>query len=428
MSKIFISAILIILATYPLSAQDKNINDYVRDAMAAYQQHDYETFLDNIRTLHDMNPHSPNIMYNMACGYALTGRGDSALMILNTLADDGIDFGAANDGDFASVKNTAKFAEIMKKLARNTESVSSSIKVISLPDNDIMIEGITYDKVGRKFYFGSMNKRDIYILNNLGRLEMFKKPGEDGLAGVTGMEVDPLRRIIWVCSNMAPFVEGYEADGPLTGEVIKFDLEKGMVLGRYPAPNDGRDHSLNDVAIQTSTGDVYVTDDRSGAIYKIDYNKDKLSEFKPAGAFYSPNGIAISDDEKYLYIAAYGDGVYRVALDDGKAVRIPDPKDGLLFGIDGLYFYKNSLVAIQNGYNPDRVMRYFLNKAGDAVSDTKKIEFGSALIDDPTTGVIVNGDLYYIGMSGMENFDNTTWKMKPDSLCIPARILKAALK
>jgi len=428
MSKVLLSTIMIILIAIPLSAQDKDINEYVREAIAAYQQQDYETFRDVYRTLHEMNPYSPGIQYNLACGYALTGEGDSALMILDTLADRGIDFGAANDSDLESIKNTEKFAEITKKLDKNIAPVKNSIKVIAMPENDVMIEGISYDKVGKKFYFGSMNKKKIYILNNLGRITEFKKSGEDGLHGVVGMEVDPLRRIIWVCSNEAPYVEGFESGGIQSGEVLKFDLEKGMLLGRYPSPNDGRPHSFNDLTIRTSTGDVYITDDLSGAVYKIDYDTDKLSAFNPEGTFYSPNGITISDNEKYLYVSAYGDGLYRVTLDGGNAVRIPDPDGTSLFGVDGLDFYKNSLVAIQNGFNPDRVMRYYLNKDGDAITKSEKIEFGTDQIDDPTTGTIVGYDFYYIGMSGMENFNNRTWQMKPDSLCIPARILKAPLR
>ena len=428
MSRILISVFIIMVLLFsPLSAQDKNINELFQEAFAAYQQQDYETFLNIFKTIHTMSPNSPNIQYNMACGYALTGYGDSALTLLDDLADRGIDLGAADDGDFTSIKDTEKFAEIMQKLNKNTAPVKNSSHVISLPENDIMIEGITYDKVGKKFYFGSMNKKKIFVLNNLGRIAEFKKSGEDGLHGAVGMEIDPLRRIIWVCSNQAPYVEGFEMGSIPSGEVFKFDLEKGMLLGRYSSPDDGKPHSFNDLTIRTSTGDIYITDDLSGAIYKVDYKNDKLSEFKPQGSFFSPNGITIGNDEKYLYIAAYADGVYRVALDGGEAVRVDEPRGISLYGIDGLYYHKNSLVAIQNGFNPDRVMQYHLNEDGDAITDEKKIEFNTDQIDDPTTGTIVDGNFYYIGMSGMENFDNATWQMKPDSARVPARILKAPL-
>lgn len=407
--------------------QEQNLNQLYQEGFAAYQQQDFETFRDNMKQAHSLNPNSPNIQYNLACGFALTGQGDSALILLESLAERGIDFGAQDDSDLDSIKENPRFKALITKLENKSAPISNSIKVISLPESDVMIEGITYDKVGKKYYFGSMNRQCIYALNNLGRLERFKKPGEDGLNGVVGTKVDPLRRIIWVCSNRFYYLKDFKENEMPSAELIKFDLEKGLVLGRYSAPKDGQPHSMNDLTVMKSTGDVFITDDISGAIYKVDYGKNKFEIFLPAGSFMSPNGITLSDNEKTLYIADYADGLYEVDLASKVKTRIPDPEGFSLFGIDGLYYYENSLVAVQNGYNPEKVIRYHLNKADDAITESELLEFNSSMIDDPTTGTIVDGSLYYIGISGIANFSQGDYRKLPDSLCVPARILKVGL-
>jgi len=74
-------------------------------------------------------------------------------------------------------------------------------------------------------------------------------------------------------------------------------------------------------------------------------------------------------------------------------------------GADGLYFYKNSLIAIHPD-NPGRtVARYFLNESLDRIERWESIESQHpALAGQPTTGVIVGDELYYIANSQLQIF------------------------
>ncbi len=409
-----------------LMAQDRNANSYIQQGLADHQQQNYDGFLENFRKAYELRPQSPAIRYNLACGMALNQKNDSALMLLESLAEQGIDFNAANDNDFKALHNDERFQGIIAKAAQNASAVTSSQLAFTIPEKDLALEGITYDKIGGDFYLGSMRKNEIIRIDRSGKTSVFKKPGEDSLLSVVGMQVDPLRRIIWVCSNVDPAMETYRKDQQIRGYVFRFDLEKGMLLGKYE-PKDGYEHSFNDLTVITSTGDVFVTDNLGGGMFKIDYKNGNMEEFLPSGTFVGPNGITVTPDEKYLFVSSYGEGVYKVDLKTREYAMLTEPKGLSLAGIDGLYSYKGDLLAVQNGFNPERIVRFKLNKTMDSVTGADVIERNSPLLASPTTGVVVDNSFYYIGINGFSNMDRAAWQMKPDSEQVNLTVLKAAL-
>lgn len=72
--------------------------------------------------------------------------------------------------------------------------------------------------------------------------------------------------------------------------------------------------------------------------------------------------------------------------------------------IDGLYFYKGSLIAIQPFEAQKKVVRYFLDKGATAVTRVEVIEPEHSLFNQPTTGVIAGKDFYYIANSKLQLF------------------------
>ncbi len=70
-----------------------------------------------------------------------------------------------------------------------------------------------------------------------------------------------------------------------------------------------------------------------------------------------------------------------------------------LAGVDGLYWHKGSLIAIQNGIGTPRVAAFQLAKDGVHVSKTTILEYRSNLCVLPTTGALREDDFYYIANS-----------------------------
>lgn len=73
-------------------------------------------------------------------------------------------------------------------------------------------------------------------------------------------------------------------------------------------------------------------------------------------------------------------------------------------GIDGLYFYKNSLLAVQPDDAGKTIVRYFLNEKQTAVVKAGIIEASHKLLNQPTTGTIVGKDFYYLANSQLQLF------------------------
>jgi hypothetical protein len=218
------------------------------------------------------------------------------------------------------------------------------------------------------------------------------------------MKVDPKRRLLWASSihvglnmpmkNMVEEEEGRSL-------VAKYDLTTGKLVKKYLLDNRPEKHSLNDLTIN-SAGDVFLTDTSGKAVYMISHQKDELELF--ARLEHSPNGIVFSSDEKKLLVAVYGgSGVGTLDIDTKEFSEIALPA-GESFAADGLYFWRGSLIAIQPGNGEKIIARYVLNREMSRVESIEVIEATHPAFQQPTTGVIVEQDFYYIANSQLQLF------------------------
>ena len=112
----------------------------------------------------------------------------------------------------------------------------------------------------------------------------------------------------------------------------------------------------------------------------------------------------MSDDVTRLYIADWL-GVIMVELGDNVAREVHAGDHNTLCGIDGLYWYKNSLIGIQSA-GTFRVMRWFLSRDGRRVLAGRVLERGTPLMRSPTTGAIRGTLFYFIANTGIDNYDD----------------------
>jgi len=114
-----------------------------------------------------------------------------------------------------------------------------------------------------------------------------------------------------------------------------------------------------------------------------------------------PNGIDLSGDGRRLFVAT--DGALSVVEVRGKRVSRLRLPAGVKPGIDGLYFHRNSLVAIQP-FDANKVVRYVLDRRQEAVTRVEVLEASHPLMSQPTTGVVVGRWFYYIANSQLQLF------------------------
>jgi hypothetical protein len=273
-----------------------------------------------------------------------------------------------------------------------------------IEDRELIPEGLAYDPARRTFYVGSTFRRKIVSVGPDGVVRDFTGEAQDGLRGLLGLRVDSKRGALWAVSSHAGLtmpISGNPRDCIGCSSIFKYDLRTGRLIKRYDLSNTPRPHFLNDLAV-TSDGDVYITDTAGGAVYSISRRRDELELFVTLGERAFPNGIDLSGDGRHLLVAAAG-GI-RVIDVKGRRVSRMELPGGASTVIDGLYFYRGSLIAIQPFEKGKKIIRYFLDKRLETVTRVAVLESEHSLMNQPTTGVIVGRNFYYIANSQLQLF------------------------
>jgi DNA-binding beta-propeller fold protein YncE len=353
----------------------------------------------------------------------VVGRQIRATNLLQSVADIGFDFSLDTDTSFAPLWKQSKFKQIVAK-GKESSKLTASNYAFSLKEKDLVPEGITYDPRQQKYYVSSVYKRKIVGINMDGTSFDFAGEAQDGLYSTLGMKVDAARNQLWVMGVMnSPKPKMASASDMGKAAVFQYDLETKKLLKKY-ALKDTLKHLFNDLVIVN--GSVYLTDSENGAVYRIDVESGAFTLFYKWEWMFYPNGITVSQDQQYLFVAHWA-GISRIALADTQMIMLQNKPNTTLTGIDGLYSYENKLIAVQNGAGPQsRIMLFELNKTMDAVAKSTLLESQNPLYNVPTTGVIVDDEFFFIANSQLQNFDAQGNIFPPDKMQ-PTYILKLKL-
>ena len=335
-------------------------------------------------------PRIPDLLYTIARAQALAGRPEKALTALEQAVALGFGVGAETEPAFETIRGLPRFGALLPRIADNSRAVSRSRSAFTIAEPDLIPEGAAWDPKTRTLFVGSLHKAKVVAIGPDGKARDFVRPGQDGLWQVLGMKVDAARSALWVCS-----AEG-DAPGGNTARrsgLFRFDLETGRLTRKYPAPAGGR-HLFNDLVV-TEAGEVYLTDSEEGSLYRLPAGGKALEVFVPGGTLGYPNGIALSAGERFLYVA-HAPGIVVWNRTTGERFPLPAPDNVTLAGIDGLYFHRGSLVAVQNGVEPNRVVAFPLSARLDRVTGCRVLERGNPLFDIPTTGAVAGDGFYFM--------------------------------
>jgi sugar lactone lactonase YvrE len=240
-------------------------------------------------------------------------------------------------------------------------------------------------------------------IDSTGAVTEFAAPGFAGLMSAMGMVVDPREGVLWVCTAGIPETDGLSEDNVGRSAVFKFDLETGALLLHYHFSTADRNRLVGDLAL-ADDGDLYTSDARGSGIHRIRAGGDFLETFVQPGVFRSPQGMAVSGDQRGLYVADYSKGVYYVDRRTREAARMPAPADQALLGIDGLVRDADALIAVQNGTTPPRILRLQLSPDGKAITDVRVLARNLPEWDEPTLGLMVGSRFYYVANSHWNKF------------------------
>jgi hypothetical protein len=320
--------------------------------------------------------------------YAQIGELDKALSLLKECINLDQGFDPSELPQFQPLRSNPDFQAIVEEVRHRYPPVHKACVAFSVSETNLFPEGLGVDRDHGVFYLGSVKQKIVRITED-GKASDFVTPGTYRFPELNGIKVDPKDRGLWVAS----------ADDH-NSELLHFDSQ-GKLLEHFPPPGGGR-HALNDLVLHASHA-IYVTDTWAHQVYVFDREKRTFTSVFCHRPLLYPNGIALSDDDKALYVADIL-GVVKIDLANNETADVDPGRHNTLAGIDGLYWYKGNLIGVQYGNGPYRVARWRLSADGLKVSSTEVFEYRTPLISFPTTGAIMNGKFYFIANTGIGNY------------------------
>jgi hypothetical protein len=389
--------LLAALSSAPALAADR-FDALHEDGLKAYADKDYARLEQLMREAEPLRPQHPRTLYNLAAALALQGRGEQALPLLQQLAELGFSYPAGTDADFASLADNPAFQAVIKRFETNLERVGRGAFVFSGGVPRFIADGLAYDRFARTFYMTSARERRILLVTpELERLSLVNT-ASNGLWSALGIYLEQGNNRLWVASSALPMMEGYEPEQAGRAGIFVYDSRNGNLRNRYLMPEDGVPHELTDLVV-SPRGAVYVVDRAEGRLYTLDRKSGNYQALTEPGALHTPQGLSLSEDSRTLYIADSARGLFRYDLRAKSLSPLPLPATVSPYGLDGIYVYKDSLVAVRNGFLPYQVLQFRLNGKGDAVNQTRVLLSSHPDFEHPGGGLISGRHFYFIANS-----------------------------
>jgi sugar lactone lactonase YvrE len=371
---------------------------------------DVESEIKHLQQLTNVHPDDPVLLYNLAADYAEKCDVPTTLKLLHQVAaaTGGLDPGEYRG--FAYLRDTPEFEAIVAQIRLKNKPKIQSKAAFVIREPDLFPEGMAYARYNGRIYAGSVQRKIVWT-DKTGELHDLVKAGEDKLAYVAGLHVDETRKELWAVSTR--FGDTAELAGTAPG-LFKYDLTSGKRLDIFISQNKSSAY-LNDLTVTPSSGKAYVTNTMEGSVYCTKTGSHELELFLAPGTVPGANGITISDDEKTLFVA--GDfGIYRVDLGTRYSAPLQKMSNVIDASIDGLYFYRQSLVGIQNAIHPGRVVRFYLDPTLTKITGWEILETYNLAFENPTTGSLDGDSLLFIANTQLHKWQPGKPLPAPSSL------------
>ena len=393
-------SIVVVLAVVPSIAAaqlDSTWRDHERALQVARKAEDSVAYRAQLDAVYRALGATPRIV-NRFAELALEAHDSAgASRWLGAIAAMGVELDTALLARYRVIAGERALDSLRALRALATRDAGSPQRSFRLPDVDMIAEDIAYDAGGARFLVSSVRRGGIYAASASNRATPIVKPGADGSWGMFALGV--ARDAFWTTTAALPMAARYAPGDSGKSALLEYDLRTGTLRGRYVAPDSGA-HALGDLVVG-SNGAVYVSDGIGGAVYALPPGSDSLRVLVQPGVLVSPQTPALSSDGATLFVPDYAIGIAAVNIATGKVAWITHSDSLALTGIDGMYRLGRDLIVVQNGVEPNRIMRLTLDAPMRRVVRAVALARGPAA-RSLTHATIAGGWLYFITKSGWE--------------------------
>ena len=374
-----------------------------------------------------LRPHLGRYKLRLAAAYAQQDRKSETYNALLELQKQGYAFDIDGDPRFAKVATTEVWKYVVQGLDANRQPFGEGKVAVTLPADDLLVESIAWDPTRKQLLAGSARKGAVYLVDRKGKLKpLLKSDAENGMWAVMDIAVDAGRGLLWVASTAIPHFEGYEPERDLgRAGVFKFDLRSGKFLDRYLSPVvPGQSFFMSSLALGKN-GEVYAADGVNNAVYVV--RGDEFKRLFHAPRLSGLRGMTVDAEGNALYFADAQRGIMGFDIKSGRPFDVRVPPTLALGGAEGLAWWKDSLIVVQAGMQPSRIMKLQLDDDGRNVAAVFPLEANKEALSAPTMVTVGDGALYVIANSQKANYDRfgllrdrealegtRIWKLDPD--------------
>ena len=394
-------------------------------ALDASARQDYETFHDLAWRAVQTGPKTdPALMELLARAQSLSGRPGDALVMLQRLAQMGVQTDAATNDDFRRVRALPAWAELEGSFRLNAEATTSGGATASAeatksaaatafrlkaeattslkptetrtapsattgPSESLRFTtapftpaGLAYDAVSRRFIVGDRDARKLAVVDEFSQhVANLASAQSTGFGQIAALEIDPRLGNLWVVS----------ADDSRTS-LHKLQLVSGRSLGRYELPGRFGAARFTDVAAMGNSS-VLVLDTAGHRLFRLDAQGQALELAATLPDQHVTSVAPATNDAVYV---AHDGGILIVGLASHAVTALKTAPGVDVSRIARLRSHKGSLVGVQQtGKGSYRAVRILLDRAGRTAAGVQELD-ASLPTTDPTAATVSGGVLYYL--------------------------------
>jgi hypothetical protein len=365
---------------------------------------------------------TPIYALRMASVETHLGNKVAAFEWLERYAAMGLTYDLASDDDLKPLLTELGWKKIAAEMQKNAAPITHADPVCTLPIADLMPEDLTFDSSSGTFIVSSIQHHSLYRLS----LPKAASSPKDEQAACTldelpldaqvkrwptmAVSFDAARSLIWVTGSAMPDFSGFPKEDEGKAALLAIDSRSAKVVRRFDLES-ATPAVLGDMSI-SSDGTVYVSDSLGGRVFRVagTPNRTGLDKAKLeviAEDLFSPQTPVLAADGKRLFVPEYSLGIAVIDLTgSGKITYLSHLENVAVNGIDGMHLAGDSLIAIQNGTEPERVVRFRLNHAQTEIESAEVIEQSAPALGEPTHAIAANGYIYVSANVGWDKIDD----------------------
>ena len=344
-----------------------------------------------------------DIIYKLAKVEAALGNHAGALAYLDRYARSQLDLGdPATENTLQSVRAASRFTALEERYRNGLSPAGTHAEIASMPEADMIAEDLALDSRDGARYVSSVHAGKVLKLDANGEWSTAFSAAELTAWGIYALAIDPRHDRLWMGTSAGAYSPPFRTADEGHSAILRTTLGVRSVERRYSV-DDGHPHAFGDMAMG-ARGEVYIADGAGGGVYRIGpEDAAKLEMLVRPGSLLSPQTPVPLPDGARILIPDYSRGIAMVDLRRPDSVGwLPHPPELALYGIDGLYLHGRTLIAIQNGTVPERLLLLHLDAALARVLSWEVALARAPGLGDPTHGVVRGERFEFISNSGWD--------------------------